>query len=62
MKLNDVCGLLRMMSVAEAREKIESKSQKMARKAARRRARNKYTNAQINQRNRLYNQIRTKHK
>ena len=62
MKLDDVGGLLRMISVAEARGKIESKSQKMAHKAARRRSHNKYTNAQINQRKRLYNQIRTKHK
>ncbi len=51
-----------MISVAEARGKIASKSRKIARKAARRSAREKYTNAQINQRKRLYNQIRTKHK
>lgn len=62
MKLDDVGGLLRMISVAEARGKIASKSRKIARKAARRSAREKYTNAQINQRKRLYNQIRTKHK
>ena len=58
--LSDMIALARMLNTANARTKIEVKTDRIGRKA--RQMRNGYTNAQIKQRQQMKNIIRTKHK
>jgi len=58
--LHDIIALHRLLYVADARAKIESKANKINQKQ--KRLRDSYSNALIKQRKKLNNIIRTKHK